>query len=186
MRLGIVSNNCDVLIISFLKSCILVNFYALKYFKIVVTVILVNYELLINQTSICVFRLAFLLACIFIHFSSLAQKYSNEFLSIPVGARARVWVVHRLEVSVMQTRVWNPAGLTQLPLDLQVAAMHNEWFASIGRHDLQGIGPIEKESKYLGFTFIRFLVSITFPIRSHYMKKRWLDQLFECNNLQCS
>ncbi len=52
---------------------------------------------------------------------------------------------------------WNPAGLTGVNTDLQVAAMHNEWFASIGRYDYVGLAaPIMNKSHYVGFTFIRF------------------------------
>lgn len=103
------------------------------------------------------FRILFSLFTL-ISFSLSAQKYSNEFLNIPVGARAQSMGGAQIgSVGDATSGFWNPAGLTKLPLDLQVAAMHNEWFASIGRYDFVGIaGPIEKESKYLGFTFIRF------------------------------
>lgn len=87
-----------------------------------------------------------------------AQKYSNEFLSIGVGARAQAMGGAQLAlVNDATAGFWNPAGLTSISTDLQIAAMHNEWFASIGQYDFVGIAaPIANKSRHLGFTFIRF------------------------------
>ncbi len=87
-----------------------------------------------------------------------AQKYSNEFLSIGVGARAQAMGGAQLAlVGDATAGFWNPAGLTNISTDLQIAAMHNEWFASIGQYDFVGIAaPIANKSRHLGFTFIRF------------------------------
>lgn len=90
--------------------------------------------------------------------SLVAQKYSNEFLSIPVGARAQA--MGGAQVGFVQdvtAGVWNPAGLAGITADMQVAAMHNEWFASIGQYDYIGVAaPFLDRSHFLGFTFIRF------------------------------
>lgn len=87
-----------------------------------------------------------------------AQKYSNEFLSIGVGARAQAMGGAQLaQVGDATAGFWNPAGLVDIGTDLQLAAMHNEWFASIGRYDYVGLAaPIMNKAHYLGFTFIRF------------------------------
>jgi len=87
-----------------------------------------------------------------------AQKYSNEFLAIPVGARAQAMGGAQIaNVRDATAGYWNPAGLTGIELDMQLAAMHNEWFASIGRYDFVGIAaPLPNQPRYLGFTFIRF------------------------------
>jgi hypothetical protein len=87
-----------------------------------------------------------------------AQKYSNEFLSIGVGARAQAMGGAQLAlVNDATAGFWNPAGLTSISTDLQIAAMHNEWFASIGQYDFVGIAaPIANKSRHIGFTFIRF------------------------------
>ncbi|MGH1337493.1 MAG: PorV/PorQ family protein [Aureispira sp.] len=90
--------------------------------------------------------------------SLFAQKYSNEFLSIGVGARAQAMAGAQIaQVQDATAGFWNPAGLTGIDTDLQIAAMHNEWFASIGRYDYVGLAaPIMNKSYYVGFTFIRF------------------------------
>ena len=74
------------------------------------------------------------------------------------GARAQSMAGAQLaSVSDATSGFWNPAGLVGVDTDLQLAAMHNEWFASIGRYDYIGLAaPIANKSRYLGFTFIRF------------------------------
>ncbi len=104
-------------------------------------------------------RLLFIASAIFALVSSVnAQKYSNEFLSIGVGARAQAMAGAQIaQVNDATAGFWNPAGLTGVDTDLQLAAMHNEWFASIGRYDYVGLAaPIMNKAHYLGFTFIRF------------------------------
>lgn len=104
-------------------------------------------------------RLLFMATAIFALVPSLsAQKYSNEFLSIGVGARAQAMAGAQIaQVSDATAGFWNPAGLVGVDADLQLAAMHNEWFASIGRYDYVGLAaPIMNKAHYLGFTFIRF------------------------------
>ncbi len=69
--------------------------------------------------------------------STFAQvKYSNEFLTIGVGARAHglanAMVAHVGDVSA---GYWNPAGLTQIEVPFQISAMHAEWFAGIAKYD---------------------------------------------------
>jgi len=69
-----------------------------------------------------------------------APKYSNEFLSIGVSARA-----HGMANSVVghvddvTAAYWNPAGLTDIKSPLQVSIMHAEWFAGIAAYDHIGI-----------------------------------------------
>lgn len=89
-----------------------------------------------------------------------AQKYSNEFLSIGLGARAQgmggAMVAH---IGDATSSFWNPAGLTGIKSDLQVGAMHSEWFGGIGKYDYAGFGmPLKGQPRYLGFSFIRFAV----------------------------
>ena len=84
-------------------------------------------------------------------------KYSNEFLSIGVGANA-LGLSNSVVAGVddVTAGYWNPAGLTEIGDFLQVGAMHAEYFAGIAKYDYIGIAkPIDDKST-AGFTFIRF------------------------------
>ncbi len=89
-----------------------------------------------------------------------AQKYSNEFLSIGVGAQAQALgnaVV--AGVTNVTAGAWNPAGLAALSPDqgLQVGAMHAEWFGGVGKFDYLGITlPLANKERRLGVSLIRF------------------------------
>lgn len=87
-----------------------------------------------------------------------AQKYSNEFLSIGLSARAQsMGGAMVANVGDATSSFWNPAGLTSISSDLQVGAMHAEWFGGIGKYDYAGFGmPLKGQPRYLGFSFIRF------------------------------
>lgn len=87
-----------------------------------------------------------------------AQKYSNEFLNIGVGAAAQsMGNAQVASVSDVTAGFWNPAGLTQVKEDLQVSFMHAEWFASIGNYDyLAGVKPLADGNRAIGFSMIRF------------------------------
>jgi hypothetical protein len=59
-------------------------------------------------------------------------KYSNEFLSIGVGARS----LSMSNATVANTSdatsgYWNPAGLSSLQTDFDASIMHAEYFAGI-------------------------------------------------------
>lgn len=87
-----------------------------------------------------------------------AQKYSNEFLAIGVGARAHGMSGAQTAVTNDLTAAyWNPAGLTQIEAPFQVNAMHAEWFAGVGQYDYIGFGKsLNRERKsFLAFSVIR-------------------------------
>ena len=86
-----------------------------------------------------------------------APKYSNEFLAIGVGARALgMGSAYTSAVNDVTAGYWNPAGLLGVQGDLQVGAMHSEYFAGIAKYDYIGIAkPIDSMST-IGVTFIRF------------------------------
>jgi len=88
----------------------------------------------------------------------LAQKYSNEFLSIGVGARAHGMSGAQTAITNDLTAAyWNPAGLSEIEAPLQLAAMHAEWFAGVGKYDYIGFGKsLNRERRsYLAFSIIR-------------------------------
>ena len=89
-----------------------------------------------------------------------AQKYSNEFLTIGVGARA-----HGMGTAVTATQndvfsaAWNPAGLAGMDADagLEIGAMHAEWFGGVGNYDYLGFTlPLASKNQRLGLSLIRF------------------------------
>ncbi len=89
-----------------------------------------------------------------------AQKYSNEFLSIGVGANAlglgNAVVANTADVT---SGYWNPAGLASVSADKGVllGAMHSEWFAGITKMDFLGFSlPMAQTNRRLGVSVIRF------------------------------
>ena len=92
--------------------------------------------------------------------AAYGQKYSNEFLTIGVGARA-----HAMGTAVVASQqdvysaAWNPAGLSALEAEqgLQIGAMHAEWFGGVGNFDYLGFTlPLSGKNQRLGFSIIRF------------------------------
>jgi hypothetical protein len=89
--------------------------------------------------------------------ASNTPKYSNEFLSIGVGARAMG--MSNAFVSVVNDATsgyWNPAGLSRVDANIQVALMHTEYFAGIASYDFGALAFNINEKSGLGFSFIRF------------------------------
>jgi len=93
-------------------------------------------------------------------FMAYGQKYSNEFLSIGVGARAQgMGNAQVASVNDVSAAFWNPAALAQISFEngIQLGAMHNEWFAGVGKYDYLGVGmPFSNSKKAFGLTAIRF------------------------------
>lgn len=89
-----------------------------------------------------------------------AQKYSNEFLSIGVGARAQgLGNAVVAGVDDVTSGVWNPAGLAAMTSEqgLQLGAMHAEWFGGVGKFDYLGISmPLSGRDHRLGLSLVRF------------------------------
>jgi hypothetical protein len=86
-----------------------------------------------------------------------APKYSNEFLAIGVGARALgMGYAYSAAVNDVTSGYWNPAGLMGIRGDLQVGAMHSEYFAGIAKYDYIGIGKRIDTTSAISFSVIRF------------------------------
>lgn len=85
------------------------------------------------------------------------RKYSNEFLSIGVGARALSMSNSTVAtVNDVTSGYWNPAGLVFIPKNLQLGLMHSEYFAGIAKYDYFGIAAKIDANSSAGFSFIRF------------------------------
>lgn len=76
-------------------------------------------------------------------------KYSNEFLTIGVGARAQGMSNALVaNVSDVTAGYWNPAGLTAIEAPFQIGVMHAEWFAGIAKYDYLSIAkPLNRDRK---------------------------------------
>ncbi len=91
--------------------------------------------------------------------STVAPKYSNEFLQIGVGADA-LGLGNSVvaQTDNVTSAYWNPAGLVQVDKWLEVSLMHSEYFAGIAKYDYLGLAHSIDENSSLAFTFIRFAV----------------------------
>lgn len=88
-----------------------------------------------------------------------APKYSNEFLSIGVGARALgMGGAQVSSVNDITSGYWNPAGLTLGTGDLQLGLMHAEYFAGIGKYDYAALAAPIDATRTIGFSVIRFAI----------------------------
>lgn len=103
------------------------------------------------------FAAIFLFGLLSITVTAQVRKYSNEFLSIGVGARAlsmsNAYVASANDVT---SGYWNPAGLLNIQSNMQVGLMHSEYFAGIAKYDYGAIAVRPDSSSAMGFTLIRF------------------------------
>jgi hypothetical protein len=91
------------------------------------------------------------------HAQLSAPKYSNEFLQIGVGARAQGMSLSQVAmVDDVTSGYWNPAGLTGIESDMQLAGMHSEYFAGIAKYDYAAIAKRLDSSSVAAISFVRF------------------------------
>ncbi len=84
-------------------------------------------------------------------------KYSNEFLSIGVGARALGMSNAFVSVASDATSgYWNPAGLTHIESNIQIALMHTNYFAGLAQYQYGSIAFNLDPQSALGFSYLRF------------------------------
>lgn len=85
------------------------------------------------------------------------RTYSNEFLSLGVGAKALgMGNVQAASVNDVTAGYWNPAGLMGVK-NIQVGLMHAEWFAGISKYDYVSVAmPVFDKKRTLGLSLIRF------------------------------
>lgn len=85
-----------------------------------------------------------------------APKYSNEFLSIGVGARSLgMGNAHTAITNDVTAAYWNPAGLAWQSTDMQIGLMHNEYFAGIAKYDYAGFSMKLDTAATIGISIIR-------------------------------
>lgn len=87
---------------------------------------------------------------------SQVTKYSNEFLSIGVGAKELgMGGATVASTSSVFSTYWNPAALLNLDNDAQIGAMHNENFGGISKFDYLGFTSVKKDNSALGISMVR-------------------------------
>lgn len=84
-------------------------------------------------------------------------KYSNEFLSLGLGARGLGMSNTMCALTDDVTSAyWNPAGLTRMEKRYQLSLMHAEYFAGIAKYDYAGVGYKIDTNQSVAFSYIRF------------------------------
>lgn len=85
------------------------------------------------------------------------RKYSNEFLSIGVGARSLGMAKTNTAIADDATAgFYNPANLVFINTDRQIALMHANYFAGIAKYDYGALAAKINEQSSLCFSLIRF------------------------------
>ena len=99
-----------------------------------------------------------LLITLFVNaYSQKAPKYSNEFLALGVGARSLAMAnANVASIDDVHSTYWNPAALSRISNDMQLGAMHAEYFAGIAKYDYLGITRKLDDNKVVGLSMIRF------------------------------
>ncbi|RME16482.1 MAG: hypothetical protein D6799_04900 [Bacteroidetes bacterium] len=88
---------------------------------------------------------------------SFAQKYSNEFLNIGVGARAlgmsNSIIASNTDVTAAY---WNPSALLLQKNNIELGLMHAEYFGGIAKYDYLGVSKIIDSNSVGAISILRF------------------------------
>ena len=88
---------------------------------------------------------------------SQTAKYSNEFLSVGIGARSlSLSGAVVAGINDVNSGYWNPAGLVLSDKKYDTGLMHAEYFAGIAKYDYAGASMKINDSNSIGFSLIRF------------------------------
>ena len=88
---------------------------------------------------------------------TFAQKYSNEFLTIGVGAR-NFGMANSVIASLddVTAGYYNPAALLNTKKNMEFGLMHSEYFKGIAKYDYLGFSKRLDENSVGGISLIRF------------------------------
>jgi hypothetical protein len=104
-------------------------------------------------------KLTFLLMILSVTVLSYGQtaKYSNEFLTLGVGARGLGMSGAIASTSQgLYSTYWNPAGLLGLKKGKAIGVMHSEYFAGIAKYDYGAFASKAGKNSAIAFSLIRF------------------------------
>ncbi len=110
-----------------------------------------------GQFFFCVLLLSFWAGHSKLFSQDLSPKYSNEFLSIGVGARALG--MGGAQVSAVRdvtAAYWNPAALMGVQYKYEFSLMHSEYFAGVAQYDYLGFSAPIKNQSQVAISLIRF------------------------------
>ena len=84
-------------------------------------------------------------------------KYSNEFLSLGIGARGLGMSNTMTSIANDVTAAyWNPACLSNMEKNYELGVMHAEYFAGIAKYDYVGVAARIDSQSTVGISWIRF------------------------------
>lgn len=90
-------------------------------------------------------------------FFSQTRKFSNEFLSIGVGARALGMSNTQIGiVNDVTAGYWNPAGILGVEKGSEIGLMHAEYFAGIAKYDFAGFVKRIDSTQAFAISMLRF------------------------------
>lgn len=88
---------------------------------------------------------------------SQTAKYSNEFLSLGLGARGLAMSNTMTSIANDVTAAyWNPACLSNMDKRYELSLMHAEYFAGIANYDYAGVACRIDSNSTVAFSYIRF------------------------------
>lgn len=88
------------------------------------------------------------------------RKYVNDYLNLGVGGRGTAMSGAQIaSVNDVTSAFWNPAGLSYVKSDMQVAIMHSEYFSGIAKYDYAGTAfPMRNKKGVIGLSLIRYAI----------------------------
>lgn len=106
------------------------------------------------------FAVLFVFLCFISVASAQRRIYVNEYLNIGVGARGLSLASSQAAMANDVTAAyWNPAGLMAIKSDLEVGAMHAEYFSGNAKYDYLGIAkPLKNKDRVVAFSALRFAI----------------------------